>query len=85
MATFLDVDNEFVNAAAVLSYSRVGPFNDVLLRLVDGSERTIVNRPQYGETPEGLEELLAVIGAPEQDKTRVISFFDAKIDVHYLG
>lgn len=86
MATFIKVENEYVNAAAVVSHWYPDrSWNDVQLRLADGTERTISNPSSYSaDIPDALQELLAAVGAPERDRTSVITFIDGKIDIRYL-
>jgi hypothetical protein len=86
MATFIKVEDEYLNADAVVSYSRLDrPWNDVRLGLTDGSGRTISNPSSYSsDIPDALEGLLAAVGAPQQDRTRIITFIDGRIDIRYL-
>lgn len=86
MATFINVNDEYVNAAAVVSYWRPErSWNDVMFRLSDGTERTISNPSDISDRPDTLQELLAAVGAPERDRARVITFINGKIDIRHLG
>ncbi|MGN2636574.1 hypothetical protein ACTD5D_10350 [Nocardia takedensis] len=83
MATFINVDDEYVNAAAVLSYQARN--SEVKLRLTDGTERFIrIPTLTVDMLDAAFRELMIAVYAPEQDRTRIITVIGTDIDVRCL-
>ncbi|WP_328664626.1 hypothetical protein [Nocardia salmonicida] len=82
MATFIELDDEYLNADAVVSLATSA--QGAYIHLTTGPARRV---PLWGtsNTPKEIaQKLLVALGVPDRGKTKVIAFVDGEIEISYL-